>query len=237
MALGDEDPDARKAAAGALSKLGDRTWLPLVRGDEEDFFRLGQSGDNRAARPLGNALRITSDHGSSAEAAARGLGELGDAQAAKELIKALGRHGSWVSASIAEALVKLGDRTAIPKLVKELEHTMDLTVNDERVRIAAALYELGEPKWQEWLKGNVREDMLRLARSGDPEAVDVLFRAFPHMQPATDDKRDAMHALAETGDKRAIPLIEKVLDHYDSYGGPEDCVRAAKQSLARLKGQ
>ena len=87
IALGeDEYGFARLAASSALSKLGEKKWANIVKGENEDFERLGSSGDQRALEPLIKALvdrkpdiRIR---------AALALGNLGDKRAIETLIKA-----------------------------------------------------------------------------------------------------------------------------------------------------
>ena len=44
--------EVRRAAAEALDALGESTWKTLVQGDDDDWSRLGASGDARAAAPL-----------------------------------------------------------------------------------------------------------------------------------------------------------------------------------------
>ena len=47
---------ARLAAATSLSKLGEKKWASIVKGESEDYERLGKSGDRRAIEPLKKAL-------------------------------------------------------------------------------------------------------------------------------------------------------------------------------------
>ncbi len=49
-------PSVRTAAATALSKLGEKKWENIVKGEIEDYNRLGSSGDRRAIEPLLKAL-------------------------------------------------------------------------------------------------------------------------------------------------------------------------------------
>lgn len=85
-ALGeDEYGFARLAASSALSKLGEKKWANIVKGESEDFERLGSSGDRRALEPLIKALgdrkpdiRIR---------AALALGNLSDTRATEILCK------------------------------------------------------------------------------------------------------------------------------------------------------
>jgi hypothetical protein len=51
-ALGDTNPAIRIAAAEMLGKLGEAKWQSIVKGDNQDFTRLGGSGDPRAVNLL-----------------------------------------------------------------------------------------------------------------------------------------------------------------------------------------
>ena len=51
-ALGNTDRAVRRAAAEALNSLGEPKWKTLVKGDDEDWARLGASGDTRAVPVL-----------------------------------------------------------------------------------------------------------------------------------------------------------------------------------------
>ena len=97
------------------------------------------------------------------------MGASGDPRALEPLIKALGHWRSSVAA--AEALGKLGDRRAVEPLIQALG------ARDGGVRRAAAnaLAALGEPAWEELVRGE-DEDLARLGASGDPRALEPLFR-------------------------------------------------------------
>mgnify|MGYP001766075484 CR=1 FL=1 len=55
------DYPARKAAVSALDRLGQPEWKEWVKGDENDFARLGESGDPRVLAPLTKALKVGSE--------------------------------------------------------------------------------------------------------------------------------------------------------------------------------
>jgi HEAT repeat protein len=75
-ALGeDQFAFTRLAAASALSKLGEKKWESIIKGDGEDYKRLGNSGDSRALEPLVKALK-DKDHNVRIKAA-KALGNLG----------------------------------------------------------------------------------------------------------------------------------------------------------------
>ena len=106
-ALGeDEYAFTRVAAASALSKLGEKKWVNIVKGESEDYERLGSSGDKRALEPLIKALgdrkpdiRIR---------AALALGNLSDTRAIEILIKAYDNDiDEHVKNAIAKTLKRL----------------------------------------------------------------------------------------------------------------------------------
>jgi HEAT repeat protein len=97
---------ARLAAASALSKLGEKKWEAIVKGDSEDYRRLGNSEDHRALEPLVKALkdkdRIVRKNAASA------LGNLGNKQAIDHLIKAYENDtDNNVKTAIVNAVKKL----------------------------------------------------------------------------------------------------------------------------------
>jgi HEAT repeat protein len=54
--LGDERYDVRRNTAEALGNLGEPKWKEIVKGDAQDWARLGACGDPRAVEPLIKAL-------------------------------------------------------------------------------------------------------------------------------------------------------------------------------------
>ena len=106
-ALGSCGSDFRREVAQRLEMLGEPKWRGMVRGDYEDFARLGASGDPRAFEPLIRALG--SGDTSVPRAAAWALGELGDLRAVEPLIRALGDPYPGNSHAAAQALGKLGE--------------------------------------------------------------------------------------------------------------------------------
>jgi HEAT repeat protein len=106
-ALGeDEFAFARLAAASALSKLGEKKWETIVKGDREDYKRLGNSGDHRAFEPLVKALKDKDWY--VRKNAASALGNLGDKHAIEPLMKAYDEDiDKNVKMAIFNALKKL----------------------------------------------------------------------------------------------------------------------------------
>lgn len=89
--LGDEDGALRKAAADALALLGSTKWKEWVRGDEEDFVRLSNSGDKSAASVLylAHASALKHREWNTILTAIDGLAKLGDQRAIEPLLNML----------------------------------------------------------------------------------------------------------------------------------------------------
>ncbi len=119
-ALGCLNEYVRVAIAEALDKLGEPKWKGwVVKGNSDDFDRLGKSKDNRVVEPLIQALEYW--NGNIRRSAARALDELEDKQAVKPLIKTL-RDLRWdVREASAEALGKIKDPLAVEPLIKALK--------------------------------------------------------------------------------------------------------------------
>ena len=107
-ALGDKEEWVRRTAAKALEQLGQPEWAQYVRGDDDDFRRLGSSKDPRAVDPLIKALAEPDYIYDIRQAVAKALGHLGDKRAIDPLIKALADNDSMVRKVAAEALEQLG---------------------------------------------------------------------------------------------------------------------------------
>jgi len=238
-ALGNAEDSERRAAAEALRRLGQPVWHGLVKGDNRDFTRLGESGDARAVKPLIMALERT--HGDLQGAAAEALGKLGDSRAVAPLLKALhdcahGRRHLDVSGCVrraaAEALGKLGDAQAAGPLLSCLGDD----VAGVRRTAAVALGRLGHPLWQGLVHGD-DGDFFRLGESGDPQAILPLIRGLD--QPLFDDRLRAAHALREIADRNPRILLDRwdeaarkvgeprTHNHSDNTGpGASDCIHS-----------
>ena len=141
-ALADPYSYVRQMAAKALEQLGQPEWARYIRGDEDDFRRLGSSKDPRAAVPLIKALSDVSYEywWRVSGAAAKALVLLGDV-AVDPLIEALSDDNLYIRVVVARVLGQLGDKRAIDPLIKAM-------ADDDEVRDAAeaALKKLGYKK-------------------------------------------------------------------------------------------
>ena len=192
----------RKAAVKSLNKMGETKWNAWIKGNEEDFLRLGKSGEPKAVKVL-----IAGLENGDGELAAKALGELGDKQAVEPLIKrGLGRYS--ISATI-KALGQLGDQRAVEPLIEALGNSF----RDCRITAAEALFKLGETKWKKLIKGD-SEDFIRLGNSGDPRAFEPLIIALQNNDLS--DKKAVVKGLGNLGDKRAIEPLKKTIADEDA---------------------
>jgi HEAT repeat protein len=97
----------REVAARALAKLGEPSFQPMVRRDNQDFVRLGESRDPRLFEPLLRAF--ASENQEVCVAAASGLACLGDVRAIEALTRALANASSGIRKGAAEALRQIGE--------------------------------------------------------------------------------------------------------------------------------
>ncbi|MBL7134198.1 MAG: HEAT repeat domain-containing protein, partial [Phycisphaerae bacterium] len=116
--LANHDSSVREAAAKALQQLGQPEWATRIRGDYDDFRRLGLSKDPRVVVPLIEAL--SDDDSDVRKAAAKALGRLSDKRAVKPLVKALSDDEYYVRGAAAKALGQLGDKRAVVPLIEAL---------------------------------------------------------------------------------------------------------------------
>jgi len=141
-------------------------------------------------------------------------------RAVEPLIKALADNDRVVRSAAARALGELRDPRAVEPLIKMLTDESDV-----RGAAVEALSKLGEPKWQELIKGNFN-DLIRLGESKDPRAFEPLMTALGFDDPSYRDF--AAKALGELRDPRAVePLIKMLTDESDVRG-------AAARALGEL---
>ncbi len=214
---------ASKAAA-ALGEIKDaRAVKPLIKAlnNKHDYYgysftcevidaaaeALGKLGDPRAIKPLTKAL----SHRDYSKVAAA-LGKMGDSRAVNPLInKVLDiDKDSWFDSSfyttVVETLGILGDSRAVDPLIKQLNNNN----SNFRKSVVDALGRLGVIKWSNIIKGD-NDDYNRIAVSNEPEAFDILIKAFGNKNYF------AAKALGILGDTRAISPLVMELNAKDRY--------------------
>jgi HEAT repeat protein len=178
-ALGDEEGQVRKAASAALAKLGQCKWQVWVRGDKNDFLRLGESKDPEAIEWL--IKRLEDKRWEMRSIAAVVLGKASDPRAVEILIACLENDDTrYIAADVLARAERLGLATTEP-LLDTLRST------DKYVRLAAAwaMAEVHDPRVEQVLCGALRHsDPAVIAGAysflicrGDPESEDHLIQA------------------------------------------------------------
>ncbi|GAB4150302.1 MAG: hypothetical protein Kow00107_00730 [Planctomycetota bacterium] len=227
-ALGSGDPGVQIKALKKLAELRhvqayDQI-VALLSHTNADVRRaatmtLSTFGEKRAILPI---LELMTDMDKSVRTAAQGaLENLG---AYRMFFSALSDKHPEVRRAAILNLGKLKDQRALPIL-------KDLLVSEEEIRSAAAtaLASLGYGKWDVWIDGN-RDDFFRMAKSGDPEATEVLIKALS--SPVSEIRKQAADVVGLTKSPAAVEkLIEMLRDKY------EFAAVAAANSLGQLGDQ
>ena len=227
-ALGSAYSKVRDAAADALDKLGERPKDDSQRAQRaiatrawHEVVALGSA----AVEPLIAALG-----GKESGAAARALGELGDARAVQPLIAALAYNDWNVRRGAANALGQLGGALAVEPLIAALGD------QDWGVREAAAraLGKLGDARAVQPLiaaladqDSTVREAAAReLGKLGDARAVQPLIAALADQDSTV--REAAARELGKLGDARAVQSLIAALG---------DKERGVREAAARALGE
>lgn len=238
------DIQIRKYAAKAIGLSGDKKFTPALI---------------KALKDKKSSIRI---------AAANGLGELQDEDAVPPLIFALKDEYELVAVAAINAFVRIGYKPIAPVLVKllsssdliqeaALEALGKLGTKDQitdimlalgnsrshnRLSAANALYELGETKWKDIVKGD-DDDYHRLAMTGDYRLIYAFTIPLGDSQGDTskieaalyeikcDNKVDILlgfidtdnvylkehiiKALGSSGDKKAVEPLAKIYKNSD----------------------
>ena len=219
-ALRDEDWGVREDAASALGAFRDpRSVSPLIYAlqDSDRAVRTAASASllaigDPAIVPLGHCLQDSDLNVQ--ESAASILATIGDHQVLEPLISALLNTNWIVRMHAARALGRIGDIRALDTLILLLQDKVP-AVRDEA---GAAITSLGEPsiaplletlKHKEW---KIRLQAIEaLALLKPKAAVDPLLTLMKH-DPDTAIRQDAVRALGEIGDSRAVESLMAALN-------------------------
>jgi HEAT repeat protein len=212
-ALGDSDLIVRRAAAEALAALGESKWSAWIKGDNNDFSRLGKCGDPRAFEVLIKAL-VDPDRDVCGAAAA--LGALGDARAVEPLIKVLGSVDDERRDAAAGALRKLGDSNIdVRRKTEEALRKLGSSNRDVRRKAEEALGKLRDARAAEPLikargdsnMSDLTEKLYSAAGSGNLTEVQNLLRAGADANARTHNGETALHSAAISGNKDVVELL------------------------------
>jgi HEAT repeat protein/beta-lactamase regulating signal transducer with metallopeptidase domain len=209
-AMKDSDPDVRKQAMQALTRLGaPLAYEALVQALKDDdaeireqaVFSLGQLGDKRAIDPLTAALKDAEPD--VREQAAFGLSQLKAVQAVPALQALLKDTDEDVREQALFALSQIGDRSAVPAFIVALKDSSE----DVREQALFALSQLGDaaavPAILPLLAKDESEDVreqaaFALSQIGDETAVVALTAALKDESP--DVRQQAIFALSQIAD-------------------------------------
>jgi HEAT repeat protein len=150
----EENYEICQNAAEALGKVGSEAAVDGLIVSLESHLAdwkvaeaLVEIGSRKAVPGLIQALK----HSVPCEQAAFALGELGDATAVEDLIDVLYHWLPQIRIRAVEALGKIGDRKAIPKLYELYETLQDNSSNDLKQEVILALGKLGDERVREAL--------------------------------------------------------------------------------------
>ncbi len=173
--------------------MGDeRAVESLIRVLEEEYdedilsataVALGKMRDVRAVEPL--ILKLRSRYSGAREGAAWALGRIGDARAVQPLIQTLDDIDVYVRKDVVWALGRIGDARAVEPLKQALKDGYS------QVR---------------------REAVEALGKIRDVRAVNSLIRVVLNREEKVDVRMEAIRALEEMGDERALEPLNEVLD-------------------------
>lgn len=257
----DDDPGVRRAAVVALGALGHRSALKALvaaLSDSDEDVRLAavralaENPDRRAAPYLAKLLRDSSRE--IQLECIHALGLCADSERAQDLQVFLNCDDEELELAAVEAVARLGDRTALPRLLEMLEQATGAE-SDERwaCRIVDALRRLKDPRAVLpliELLGS-RSDRVRtraaeaLGAIGDPTALEPLADRFGQ-EPSTTALAGIVKALGELKDVSALPVLRQALEKADpvrckaiaalaEIGGPE-AVRLVTDQLNHPSG-
>ena len=248
--LQDKARDVRSATIVALGQIGDTAAIPHLLIDlqsyhKEPFSRLaGWSSANALVQILVNTADIPylltilqNQEKEMREAAARSLGQIGDASATPHLITTLHRDNDcWVRQAATKALGQIGDTSAVSCLITTLQQDIDKGI---RQAATEALGQIGDPTTVSHLITALQQDDdigVRKAAAGALGQIGDA-SAIPHLSIALEQKRyeeiglreAAINALGQIGSPNAIPILIAALQ--------EDSDIGVRRSAAKVLGQ
>jgi HEAT repeat protein len=196
------------SAASALAQLGEAKWRDLVRGEDDDFSRLGSCGDMRALEPLLEALGEGPAYMSPThqEEIMKALGDLRSPGAVDSLASRLRASDGRIRFAAAQALEQIGGSTVIEALTR--------LSNDEVATVRKYVVSL-------------------LGRLGGRECITLLIEALGDTVPSV--RVAAAEALGELRDPRAIrPLFQQLSNWEGGRAAAEALAKIPDPSVFQL---
>ncbi|WP_321428534.1 HEAT repeat domain-containing protein [uncultured Methanolobus sp.] len=156
------------------------------RNREDAAYKLGETGNNRAAKPLGIVLLNTEESESLRSTAAKNLGKVGNEKDTDLLIRMLDDEDLGVAISSAISLGYTGNPKAVEPLMK--------IVDDTNISVTFRMYAI-----------------ISLGEIGDERATELLIYTLKDSEESL--ASEAATSLGEIGDERAVePLINSLED-------------------------
>jgi HEAT repeat protein len=218
--------DIREHVIDALGELGDsravEALLPYRTNPclmESVIGAMVNIGDAKAAAALAEMLKSKDED--LRDKAVEALADLKDKRAVGPLLHKMSDQRISFRLGFAKSLGKIGDSKAIPALLEMFERESDSQFspyNCERVVVAVALARMGNKVGWNYLLAKLEvcegKDKIKLAVEmaclGDQRTLEPLLAAAVDNDSAC-NAADAIDALGELGDARAIPVLRKLL--------------------------
>jgi HEAT repeat protein len=217
--LKDKDDVVMSAVAEALGRLGDKRAIKPILNElnagRRPYHLIGGLGWLRAQEAVKPVMGFLKQGNSILRReAARALGQIGSNKPVNALIGILHDKERDTRRAAAYALGRIGDNRAVPALIKALK-------DPEFVDPAAyALGEIGNKSAIQPLRAMLYAGSrisisaaTALAKLGDEEVAAALLKIAAGNYSAYKDRRDALRALADLGNKSVIPELNKIWEH------------------------
>jgi HEAT repeat protein len=239
--LGQEDRDARRAAAIALGRIGDARAVPALlaqlAADDRELFvpivgALARLGDRRAFEPL---LALLGDHDVSVRHAAIGaLNSIGHPGMAARIHALLGDADPVVR----ESAVKIAGYFGYAECADDVIACCGDASETVRASALAHVAYLDDPRVLPLLRTALERDTPRpraaaaqaLAHVDDPAAVDALRDGAADVDPWV--RYFSVKSLGRRGDRSALPLLERVATGDE----PEPVCIVAVEAIGHIGG-
>jgi HEAT repeat protein len=228
--LTDLDKDKRIEAADQLARLRESKWKEVVRGENDDFTRLGETGDERFFTPLARLLESGSCHTNPELKCAVicGLAALRDPDCIELLLNNLLHPSTEVRRITAKAIQTLGEPSWANLIKGEDQDFARLASSDEYLAVELLIRFLNDYE-NDRHSAEYEHAEKALETAYHPGALEIFMKA---IEPGNTDtvRRHAAEALGKIGDSVAVgPLLEALRNDEN-----EDVRQWAALSLGRI---